>query len=69
MTVRYRCWLLIHRPDRNVEWPSQLLPPYVAEVSQPLFAANPALTSFWFSAVRVASTPGAMTGSSIALRP
>ncbi len=52
-----------------VEWPSQLLPPYVAEVSQPLFAAKPAFERALVSAARVSSTPGAMIGSSIALRP
>ncbi len=38
VAVRYRCWLSIHSPDRLVECPSQLLPPYVAEVSHPLRA-------------------------------
>ena len=52
-----------------VEWPSQLLPPYVADVSQPLFAWKPAFARALVLASRVASTPGAMTGSSIALRP
>ena len=52
-----------------VEWPSQLLPPYVAEVSQPLRAANPAFSRAAVLASRVRSTPGAMTGSSMALRP
>jgi hypothetical protein len=52
-----------------VEWPSQLLPPYVADVSQPLLAWKPALARASVRASSVASTPGASTGSSIALRP
>ncbi|BFO21306.1 hypothetical protein SHKM778_76940 [Streptomyces sp. KM77-8] len=59
----------IHRPDRAVEWPSQLLPPYVAEVSQPLRAWNPAFASAAVRVSRVSMTPGAISGSSVAVRP
>lgn len=52
-----------------MECPSQLLPPYVAEVSQPLRAWKPAFASASVLASRVRSTPGAITGSSTALRP
>jgi hypothetical protein len=69
MTVRKRCWLSIHRPDRNVEWPSQLLPPKVADVSQPLLAAKPAFVSASALVSSVLLTPGEMSGSSSALRP
>ncbi len=53
----------------KVEWPSQLLPPKVAEVSQPLRARKPAASSARVPVSRARPTPGAVTGSSTALRP
>jgi len=52
-----------------VEWPSQLLPPNVADVSQPLFAWKPAFARAFVLVSSVLVTPGAISGSSIALRP
>ncbi|GAA3304568.1 hypothetical protein GCM10020295_56020 [Streptomyces cinereospinus] len=69
VTVAYRCWLSTHSPDRNVEWPSQLLPPKVEEVSQPLLAAKPASARPSVAVSRVRRTPGEISGSSTALRP
>ncbi len=68
-SVRYRCWLLIQRPDSSVACASQLPPPAVDEVSQPLRAENPASRSRCDPWSRTASTCGAYCGLSTAERP
>src|SRR4051812_50087963 len=67
--LRYRCSLLIHSPDSKVEWASQLPPPKVGEVSQPLRAPNPAAFRVAVPSSSTRPTPPAMAGGPTALPP
>ena len=65
----YRRALSTHTPDCRVEWASQLTPPNVGDVSQPLSDEKPAARSPRVPESSTASTPGEKLEPSTATRP